>query len=95
MIWYWEYQLNEEFRKRYGLVLGVSAEMPRKRAASQPASQRMTAAELQRLHGGLLASAPYVDLSPYRLVKAVAEQGIIITEQLAKTWASKYRTPVG
>ena len=46
--------------------------MPRKRAASQPASQRMTAAELQRLHGDLLATAPYVDLSPYRLVKALA-----------------------
>ena len=56
--------------------------MPRKRPASQPASQRMTAAELQRLHGGLLASAPYVDLSPYRLVKALAEQGIIIPEPL-------------
>ena len=69
--------------------------MPRKRPASQPASQRMTAAELQRLHGGLLATAPYVDLSPYRLVKALAEQGIIITEPLARMWASKYRTPAG
>ena len=55
----------------------------------------MTAAELQRLHGDLLASAPYVDLSPYRLVKALAEQGIIITEPVARMWASKYRTPVG
>ena len=55
----------------------------------------MTAAELQRLHGDLLATAPYVDLSPYRLVKALAEQGIIITEPVARTWAGKYRTPVG
>ena len=69
--------------------------MLRKRPASQPASKRMTAAELQRLHGGLLATAPYVDLSPYRLVKALAEQGIIITEPLARMWASKYRTPAG
>ena len=58
--------------------------MLRKRPASQPASKRMNAAELQRLHGGLLATAPYVDLSPYRLVKALAEQCIIITEPLAR-----------
>ena len=55
----------------------------------------MTAAELQRLHGDLLATAAYVDLSPYRLVKALAERGIIITEPVARMWASKYRTPVG
>ena len=42
-----------------------------------------------------MATAPYVDLSPYRLVKALAEQGIIITEPLARMWASQYRTPAG
>ena len=42
-----------------------------------------------------MATALYVELSPYRLVKALAEQGIIITEPVARMWASKYRTPVG
>ena len=62
--------------------LSVFGGMLRKR----PASKRITAAELQRLHGDLLATAPYVDLSPFRLVKAVAEQGIIITEPVARMW---------
>lgn len=61
----------------------------------RPARMRMTAAELQRLHGGMLATAPYVDLKERRLVKALAEQGILITDAVARMWASKYRTPVG
>ena len=43
----------------------------------------------------MLATAPYLDLSPFRLVGALAEQRIIVTHQVARTWASKYRTPAG
>ena len=36
----------------------------------------LTAAELQRRHGAMLATAPYLDLSPFRLVGALAEKRI-------------------
>ena len=56
---------------------------------------QLTAAELQRRHGAMLSTAPLLDLSPYRLVKALASKRIFVTQAVAKQWASKYRTPPG
>ena len=43
----------------------------------------------------MLSTAPWLDLSPYRLVKALAEKRIFVTQAVARQWVSKYRTPPG
>ena len=53
---------------------------------------RLTAADLQSRYGRMLCKSPWVEKSPYLLVKALDQKGIVVTHAVARQWALRYRS---